>query len=54
MFLKGEKVLKAQLSSSQLFVLMGVVNALPSQWRCVIKEKGGLSRHPRSMKNLTF
>ena len=29
-FLKSEKVLKAQLSPSQLFVLMGIVNALPS------------------------
>jgi len=30
-FLKSEKVLKAQLSPSQLFVLMGIVNALPSE-----------------------
>ena len=36
-FPKGEKVLKAQLSSSQLFVLVGVVNSISRQWRSVIK-----------------
>ena len=34
-FLKSEKVLKAQLSPSQLFVLM--VNASPSEWRSIMK-----------------
>ena len=36
-FLKSEKVLKAQLSPSKLFGLMGIVNALSSEWRSIMK-----------------
>ena len=36
-FLKSEKVLKANLSLSHLFILMGIVNAIPSGWRSIIK-----------------
>jgi len=36
-FLKSEKVLKALLSPSQLFVLMGKVSALPSEWLSIMK-----------------
>jgi len=37
LLLKSEKVLKAQLSPSQRFVLVGIVNALPSEWRSIMK-----------------
>jgi len=36
-FLKSEKALKAQLSPSQLFVLMGIVNALLCEWGSIMK-----------------
>ena len=39
-FLKSEKVLKAKLSPNQLFVLMGIVNALPSEWHTIMQMKG--------------
>ena len=32
-FLKSDKILRAKLLPSHLFVLMGVVNAIPSEWR---------------------
>ena len=37
LLLKSEKLLKAQLSPSQRFVLVGIVNALPSEWRSILK-----------------
>ena len=47
-FLKSEKILKAQLSPSQPFVLMGIVNALPSEWRSIMK---GNAFTPSSLLN---
>ena len=36
-FLGSEKVLNAKLTPSQYFLLMGVVSALPNEWRSTIK-----------------
>ena len=37
-FLKSEKVIGAKLSPSQMFSLMGIVNAIPGEWWSIIKE----------------
>lgn len=36
-FLGSEKVLNAKLTPSQYFLLMGVVSAIPNEWRSTIK-----------------
>ena len=36
-FLGSEKVLNAKLTPSQYFLLMGVVSAIPNEWRSIIK-----------------
>ena len=38
-FLGSEKILNAKLTPSQYFFLMGVVSALPNEWRSTIKGK---------------
>ena len=38
-FLGSEKVLNAKLTPSQYFLLMGVVSAIPNEWRSTIKGK---------------
>ena len=45
-FLKSEKVIRARLSPSQLFSLMGIVNAIPGEWRSIIKENTFTDPHP--------
>ena len=47
-FLKSEKVIRARLSPSQLFSLMGIVNAIPGEWRSIIKENTFTDLHPFS------
>ena len=36
-FLGSDKILSAKLSPSQYFLLMGVVSAIPNEWRPIIK-----------------
>ena len=38
-FLRSGKVLNAKLTPSQFFLLMGVVSAIPNEWRSTIKGK---------------
>ena len=35
----SEKVLKAKLTPSQYFLLIGVISAIPDEWRSTIKGK---------------
>ena len=39
-FLGSDKILSAKLSPSQYFLLMGVVSAIPNEWRSIIKGEG--------------
>ena len=36
-FLESDKILRSKLSPSQNFLLMGVVSAIPKEWRAIIK-----------------
>ena len=36
-FLESDKILRSKLSPSQYFLLMGVVSAIPKEWRSIIK-----------------
>lgn len=36
-FLESDKILRSKLSPSQYFLLMGVVGAIPKEWRSIIK-----------------
>ena len=47
-FLKTEKVIRARLSPSQLFSLMGIVNAIPGERWSIIKENTFTDPHPFS------
>ncbi len=35
-FLKSDKIFSSSLSSGYLFALMGVIDAIPNEWRSVI------------------
>ena len=53
-FLKREKVLKAKLSPNQLFVLMGIVNALPSEWHTIMHMKGNAFSQPSPLNESSY
>ena len=38
-FLGSEKILNSKLTKNQYFLSMGVVSAIPNEWRSTIKEK---------------
>ena len=44
--LKSEKVIRARLSPSELFSLMGIVNAIPGELQSIIKENTFTEPHP--------
>jgi len=44
-FLGSEKVLNAKLTPSQYFLLMGVVSAIPNEWRSTMREEGFMLIH---------
>ena len=45
-FLKSKKVIRAQVLPSQLFSLMGIVNAIPGEWQSIIEENMFTDPHP--------
>ena len=53
-FLKREKVLKAKLSPNQPFVLMGIVNALPSEWHTIMHMKGNAFSQPSPLNESSY
>ena len=53
-FLKSEKVIRARLSPSQLFSLMGIGNAIPGEWRSIIKVNTFTGHDPHPFNGNTF
>ncbi|KAL9988158.1 hypothetical protein ACROYT_G002566 [Oculina patagonica] len=52
-FLESDKVLRSKLSPSQFFLLMGVVSAIPKEWRSIIKGES-IYREPYSCPANSF
>ena len=53
-FLESEKVIRARLLPSQLFSLMGIFNAIPGEWRSIIKENTFTDPHPSNENTFLF
>ena len=50
-FLESEKILHLQLSPIHYFKLMGIINAIPNEWRLIIKQR---QQHVYSPSNETI
>ena len=50
-FLESEKILHLQLSPIHYFKLMGIINAIPNEWRLIIKQR---QQHAYSPSNETI
>ena len=50
-FLESEKILHLQLSPIHYFELMGIINAIPNEWRLIIKQR---QQHVYSPSNETI